>query len=167
MTLTEQWKKGNISAGLYYIKSAGGRKSIYHVFNSTGKVYHSGAGEIKEILEPVPTYKEWQELNKRLSDTQKLDLEVRRENTELKKQIQHLSKTQAKQFIDNQKLQTKVKHAKDVVNIETARKIVKLKKLLKECRFLLGKTPYENTSQYLTFSDVMNRVDQVLQENEK
>ena len=40
----------------------------------------------------------------------------------------------------------------------------KLKELLKECRFLLGKTPYENTSQYLTFSDVLNRVDQVLGE---
>lgn len=39
-----------------------------------------------------------------------------------------------------------------------------LKELLKECRFLLGKTPYENTSQYLTFSDVINRVDQVLGE---
>ena len=163
--LTEQWKKGNISAGLYYIKSAGGRKSIYHVFKSMGKVYHSGSGEIKEILEPVPTYKEWQELNKRLSDTQKLELEVRRDNTELKKQIQHLSKTQAKQFIDNQKLQTKVKHAKDVVNIETARKIVMLKKLLKECAKGFEKIRNSNLIYPIELDKLRDCLHEVLQEN--
>lgn len=40
----------------------------------------------------------------------------------------------------------------------------KLKELLKESRFLLGKTPYGNMSQYLTFTDVMKRIDEVLGE---
>lgn len=33
---------------------------------------------------PVPSYEEWQELHKRLKDTQNLELEVRRENQQLK-----------------------------------------------------------------------------------
>lgn len=40
-----------------------------------------------------------------------------------------------------------------------------LRKLLKESRFLLGKTPYENMSQYLTFTDVMKRIDEILGED--
>lgn len=39
-----------------------------------------------------------------------------------------------------------------------------LRKLLKESRFLLSKTPYENMSQYLTFTDVISRIDKILGE---
>ena len=55
------------------------------------------------------------------------------ENEQLKKQINHLLRTQARQFVDNQKLQVKAEKAKDVVNIDTARQIKQLKELLKEC----------------------------------
>ena len=56
---------------------------------------------------------------------------LKEENQQLKKQINHLLKTQARQFIDNQKLQVKAEKAKDVVNIDTARQIKQLKELLK------------------------------------
>ena len=55
------------------------------------------------------------------------------ENAQLKKQINHILRTQARQFVDNQKLQVKAEKAKDVVNIDTARQIKQLKELLKEC----------------------------------
>ena len=55
------------------------------------------------------------------------------ENDKLKEQINHLSRTQARQFVDNQKLQVKAEKAKDVVNIDTARQIIQLKEILKEC----------------------------------
>lgn len=55
-----------------------------------------------------------------------------KKNAELQKQVNHLSKTQARQFIDNQKLQVKAEKAKDIVNIDTARLIKQLKELLKD-----------------------------------
>lgn len=45
--------------------------------------------------------------------------------------------------------------------IEIVEENATLKKLLKECRFLLSKTPYENMSQALTFNDVINRIDEL------
>lgn len=42
--------------------------------------------------------------------------------------------------------------------------VYNLRKLLKESRFLLGKTPYENMSQCLTFTDVIKRIDKILGE---
>lgn len=47
---------------------------------------------------------------------------------------------------------------------DCANYVYNLRKLLKESRFLLGKTPYENMSQYLTFTDVMSRIDKILGE---
>lgn len=61
-------------------------------------------------------------------------IELKNEIKKLKEQINHLSKTQARQFVDNQKLQVKAEKAKDVVNIDTARQIKQLKDLLEECR---------------------------------
>ena len=61
-------------------------------------------------------------------------MELQAENAKLKEQINHLLKTQARQFVDNQKLQVKAEKAKDVVNFDTARQIKQLKELLKECR---------------------------------
>lgn len=60
------------------------------------------------------------------------------ENTKLKKQLAHVTRTQAKQFRDNQKLQVKAEHAKDVVNIDTARQIKRLNELLKECKHIMS-----------------------------
>ncbi|MBR3676192.1 MAG: hypothetical protein IKN71_03550 [Alphaproteobacteria bacterium] len=60
------------------------------------------------------------ELKQRLKDTQNA-------NAELNKTIQHLSKTQARQFVDNQNLQIKAEKAKDVVDLDAARQIKQLK----------------------------------------
>jgi hypothetical protein len=47
---------------------------------------------------------------------------------------------------------------------DCANYVYNLRKLLKESRFLLSKTPYENMSQYLTFTDVIKRIDKILGE---
>lgn len=60
------------------------------------------------------------ELKQRLKDTQNA-------NAELNKTIQHLSKTQARQFVDNQNLQVKAEKAKDVIDLDAARQIKQLK----------------------------------------
>ena len=77
------------------------------------------------------------------------------EIVKLKEQINHLLKTQARQFVDNQKLQVKAEKAKDVVNIDTARQIKQLKELLRECKERLI---------YCTISthDVQTKIDEAL-----
>ena len=80
------------------------------------------------------TYEQGHELAERLKKTQELE----KENAKIKEQVNHLLKTQARQFVDNQKLQVKAEKAKDVLNIDTARQIKQLKELLKEC------VPYVN-----------------------
>ena len=62
--------------------------------------------------------------NKLHEDVERLE----KENKELKRQVNHLSKTQARQFVDNQKLQVKVQKAKDVIDIATVRKIMRLER---------------------------------------
>ena len=56
MTLTEQWKKGELPEGEYYIQSdwCDGIE-IRYVHNNSGDMYD-------EILAPVPTYEEYQAL---------------------------------------------------------------------------------------------------------
>ena len=89
---------------------------------------------------PVPTFEAWEQLQNWTDFTndyhelrEKLEI-AEYKNAELKEQINHLLKTQARQFVDNQKLQVKAEKAKDVVNIDTARQIKQLKELLKECK---------------------------------
>ena len=115
--LTEQWKKGELPEGWYYVKGSRAEGIYAYTAEYLNNMYRPRNGE--RIIEQVPSYDEW---------IAKLE-----ENAQLKKQINHLLKTQARQFVDNQKLQVKAEKAKDVVNIDKARQIKQLKKLLKEC----------------------------------
>lgn len=81
----------------------------------------------------VPSYDELQNMNEAVNQTMSANIKLVEQNAQLKEQINHLLKTQARQFVDNQKLQVKAEKAKDVVNIDTARQIKQLKELLKEC----------------------------------
>jgi DNA-directed RNA polymerase subunit L len=58
--LTEQWKKGELPTGDYYVKPKNGQVFVYHINHSVKHIYHNHAGEIKEVLAPVPSYIELQ-----------------------------------------------------------------------------------------------------------
>lgn len=143
--LTQDWKDGKLKTGMYYVGYNDGRygranliltPDFYGFFNNC-----SLNDEVAEVLAEVPDYPVWQNLwniadmehkanNKLLEDVERLE----KENKELKRQVNHLSKTQARQFVDNQKLQVKAEKAKDVVDIEAARKIKELERELKKIR---------------------------------
>lgn len=128
--LTEQWKKGELPSGEYYIIDDLG-------LHTTDKYYPShgfGTELPHSILGRVPTFDELQNMNKAVNECMAANIKLVEQNAQLKKQINHLLKTQARQFVDNQKLQVKAEKAKDVVNIDTARQIKQLKELLKECQ---------------------------------
>ncbi len=136
--LTQDWKDGKLSAGWYYVKFPDTEVEICGIYKLCVFRLSSYSDKIK-ILAEVPDYTTWQNVlktaevehkanNRLLEDVERLE----KENKELKKQVNHLSKTQARQFADNQKLQVKAEKAKDVVDITTAKKIKQFKDLLKD-----------------------------------
>ena len=128
--LTEQYRKGELNNGFYYVEINEPFKPlrVEIVENYNGLETDIDNNYIVEVLAEVPTFDEWQTAKKMIAQS----IGVCDENSKLKKQIDHLQKTQARQFRDNQYLQTKYEHAKDVVNIDTARQIKQLKELLKQ-----------------------------------
>ena len=149
--LTEQWKRGEFiicNAGkcqYYYVRNEEQQEVIkteYCLFDDNTPNW--------QILAPVPSYEEWQA---------KLE-----ENAQLKEQINHLLKTQARQFVDNQKLQVKAEKAKDVVNIDTARQIKQLKELLKECKKMLMQSNYQNMTQYHEVLELRDKINKIIGE---
>ena len=74
--LTEQWKKGELKAGCYYLKvRLWSYEEMWHdcyktdvcSYNIFKKVNHN---DIKEVLAPVPSFEEWQSLNELLDSMQ-------------------------------------------------------------------------------------------------
>ena len=57
--LTEQWKKGELPAGRYWVKYRSGRIDDWDLLG--GKTIETKP-EIVEVLAPVPSYEEWQKM---------------------------------------------------------------------------------------------------------
>lgn len=138
--LTQDWKDGKLKEGFYYVGFCNGAIKICTFYELCIFRFSTDSDKVL-ILDEVPDYNLWLNLcntadmehkanNKLLEDVERLE----KENKELKKQVNHLSKTQARQFVDNQKLQVKAEKAKDVVDIEAARKIKELERELKKMR---------------------------------
>ena len=94
--LTEQWKKGELPNGYYWIRLSWGGMIImaYHtafdgLFELDGHYYDSD--EISEVLAPVPSYDEWQ-----ASETSIAYNELAKENEELKEILERHKKATAK-----------------------------------------------------------------------
>lgn len=80
MTLTEQWKKGELEEGYYYVKSDwSDGVDIRYV--------HNGVDDWREITAPVPSYEEWKQLHKFLEEFNALD--VAKENQQLKELLKY------------------------------------------------------------------------------
>ena len=115
MTLTEQWKKGELESGYYYIvvKQVEFPNRI-DFYNSSATVwsYHSNDC-VEEVLAPVPSYEEWQEL-------------IDKKNW---------CNARAKNLLEkNQQLHT---WCEEFNALDVAKENQQLKELLKECRGLL------------------------------
>ena len=80
MTLTEQWKKGELEVDqYYYVKYADGSVEIQLY---VGGFLMRTDNKVVEVLAPVPSYEEWKQLHKFLEEFNAL--EVAKENQQLK-----------------------------------------------------------------------------------
>ena len=96
--LTEQWKKGELPSGWYYVKCLCENEDRIDYYNASFGCWTSNDKYIKQVLAPVPSYNEWQA---------KLE-----ENAQLKKQINHLLRTQARHLLIIKSYKSKLKKQK-------------------------------------------------------
>lgn len=75
--LTEQWRKGELDCGVYYVQSDDGVvfPSVYSaeydsIKDISIKDFWYEIVDIKEVLAPVPSYEKWQSLNQILDSMQ-------------------------------------------------------------------------------------------------
>ena len=136
--LTKDWKDGKLSAGWYYVKFPDTEVEICGFYKLSVFRLCANTNEIK-ILAEVPDYTAWQNLwntadmehkanNKLIEDVERLE----KENKELKKQVNHLSKTQAQ--------------AKDVIDIEATRKIKQLEQIIEGQKQIIESQKQTNLS---------------------
>ena len=58
--LTEQWKKGELPEGWYYVKDIHNKERLDRYFKETDNFEYLEDWEVGEVLAPVPSYEEWQ-----------------------------------------------------------------------------------------------------------
>mgnify|MGYP003420710588 CR=1 FL=1 len=58
--LTEQWKKGDLPCGWYYVKDIHNKESLDRYFKETDNFEYLEDWEVGEVLAPVPSYEQWQ-----------------------------------------------------------------------------------------------------------
>ena len=116
--LTEQWKKGELPNGRYYVELAYNGNSIIMAEYWWDKTltlddHKYSREEVKRILAPVPSYDEWQ-----ATETSIAYNELSKENEELKEILERHKKATAKAQIRSCDF--------EIINTQ-------LKELLKEC----------------------------------
>ena len=161
--LTEQWKKGELPNGWYWVKGIKTECIYAYTAEYLNNMYRPINGE--GIIAPVPTFEEWQaseKYNKHLEEVIKVYErkdkqatetsiaynELAKENEELKEILERHKKATAKAQIRSCDL--------EIINTQ-------LKELLKECKEVINNVDtyycnYDSTNGYL----VINKINEAL-----
>ncbi len=147
--LTEQWKKGELPEGWYYIKCDDGicfdRFTYYGGFS---KIFNYS---VKQILAPVPSYDEWFKIKNLASLSeclQEKNIECLHRENELKEILERHKKATAKAQIRSYDL--------EIINVQ-------LKELLKEwVQFETEENPNDFTVMSERMSELGNKTKEAL-----
>lgn len=112
MTLTEQWDKGKLPEGDYYIKRRNG-DFLYDNIDTSGVWRNSIDEDILEVLAPVPSYEECKQLHKFLEEFNALD--VAKENQQLKELLYSL-----KCCLTSENIEPQIRVEKSLAKIDNA-----------------------------------------------
>lgn len=134
--LTEQWKKGELEEGFYYIIKEKGNEEFDYWFGEFWE--NSWNFDIKEVLAPVPSYEEWQELKEASDGLSKL-----------------MFKSLMNRFVKADEKREKL-----------AEENQQLKELLLECRGLLDNYNHTfETKDWEKSSNLITKIDNAIGEN--
>lgn len=140
--LTEQWKKGELPYGYYYIKTISGGEVIDRYYRDCtdydlceyGDVWENRfEDEIIEVLAPVPSYEEWQPFTdsyfkglstKDIAELAKKSIRLTKQHCDDNERIEKLGE-------ENQQLR---KWCEEFNTLDVAKENQQLKELLLDCR---------------------------------
>ena len=108
--LTEQWKKGELPRGEYYVENNNG------VIGSLYNLDNNGWYNIKEVLAPVPSYEEWQQMKAFCEGFNAL--EVAEENQKLKELLEACKRVITEDIVFNHKGDMPYSYAKILSRID-------------------------------------------------
>ena len=137
-TLTEQWKRGELEDGEYYIKSNKG--DIYIDICANGSFMFTNYRSIEEVLGEVPNYAMWRNYVTGFCDEHEYNLKLSEENERLKKWVEEFNA------------------------LNVAKENQKLKELLKECNLLLIKQQANDEVEHKESAELVLRIEEVLNE---
>lgn len=141
MTLTEQWKKGELEQGWYYIECIDLPKRWIDIDYYRNDCYedegfckgffdHNDWRGIDKVLAPVPSYEEWQKVLNIDFKNETLLLENQQLKTQIAKLTEIVGVLPSNHSVGN--LGYKIKNQRHEIN-NRLKEIDKLKELLKEC----------------------------------
>lgn len=147
--LTEQWKKGELPNGYYWIRLSWGGMVIMAYYTGFDGLFelddhYYDSDEISEVLAPVPSYEEWQASYNCMLENEVLRLK----NAQLKEILERHKKATAKAQIRSCDL--------EIINAE-------LKELLKAwVQFEIEENPNDFTVMSERMSELANKTKEVL-----
>jgi len=88
--LTEQWKKGELPEGVYYVLYYKNDTAEVDIYRRVYSLYDDSKvrftiPQVTEVLAPVPSYEEWEKLNWYAGNGIEENQELKMKNTKLKK----------------------------------------------------------------------------------
>ena len=91
--LTEQWKKGELPEGHYYVKDGENMIAEYldGYFYNNGEPMTSFTGGVDKVLAPVPSYDELQNMNKAVNQAMSENIKLVKQNAQLKELLTECS----------------------------------------------------------------------------
>ena len=91
--LIEQWKKGELPEGWYWVIKTGDVEMLEYCCNCFLDGYVPLIGnEVTEVLAPVPSYDELQNMNKAVNECMAANIKLVEENKQLKELLKKLYK---------------------------------------------------------------------------
>ncbi len=113
MTLTEQWKKGELESGWYYVKGADGLIGMMSDYALYRVNLEYPDNEIT-LLAKMPTYEEWKNVTTCFDYEHKAYLSMVEENQQLRKWCEEFNTLDVAK--ENQQLKELLKECRDDVN---------------------------------------------------
>ena len=116
MTLTEQWKKGELPEGYYYIRNKAHSVKFdeidYYMIYGENRYWHGCEDEdIEEVLAPVPSYVEWKNVTTCFDYEHKAYLSIVEEKQQLRKWCEEFNALDVAK--ENQRLQMSLRMTVD------------------------------------------------------
>ena len=156
ISLTEQWKKGELPEGFYYVNDGVEVTIDYYLCDYWER--HFG-WDIQQIIAPVPSYDELQNMNEAVNECMAANIKLVEQNKQLKEQIN-------KYYLDviNRGTANAVKAVKEFGMPERIKELVEqnaqLKELLKRARGLMGYV--KDWACTDAIEELLTKIDEVL-----